>query len=133
MKQRLLTILSGIPLALAVAVSSWIALWPSFYQGVSQTIGPSGEVPPPVRISASFLEVNGLHGGVVLAVPVLLTLLGLFNATLMKASSSAKPDLPLDDGVAAAGFLYCRWLLNRYILFPVCTHPACGGYIQPTK
>jgi len=69
--------LSGTSLALAVAASAWIALLPGFYQGMSIT-GAPGEAPKELtELRASFIEVNGLRGLLMLLIPVLITLAGL--------------------------------------------------------
>lgn len=68
---------AGVALALALALASsvWIALWPSFYRGIAEVARSSGQAPPEAtRVSASFLEVKGLWGALMLGVPVLITL-----------------------------------------------------------
>ena len=66
-------------LLLALAAGSWLAFYPGFYQGVSVTASSSGEV---VQRSeqASLLAENGMWALGLLAIPVALTVLGVFGA-----------------------------------------------------
>ena len=68
-----------VALLLAAVAGAWLALSPGFYQGVSVTASPSGEV---VERSerASLLAENGMWALGLLAVPVVLTGLWVFGA-----------------------------------------------------
>jgi hypothetical protein len=74
-------ILSIVAHALAWTSFLWLAFWPAFYSGSSDTaIGPDGTGGQVVNTSESLIEVNGWGALIPLAVPVVLTAIGLVAA-----------------------------------------------------
>ena len=79
--KRSIIFFSGIAHALAWAALLWLALWPSSYSGTRITaVGPDGSGGEVVPLSASLIEVNGWGVLIPLAVPVVLTAIGLWVA-----------------------------------------------------
>ena len=77
-----IVIFSGVAHVLAWAALLWLAFWPYSYSGTSTTpIGPDGSGGQVVtNLSASLIEVNGWGVLIPLAVPVILTAVGLVAA-----------------------------------------------------
>lgn len=99
---------AGVALALALAFASsvWIALWPSFYRGIAEISRPSGQAAgEATRVSSSFLEVNGLWGALMLAMPVLITL-GAFWV-IWQADYRRLPRRPILWALAWLLLLFC--------------------------
>jgi len=65
---------------LALAAGLWLAFWPGFYQGVSATSTP-GDGAVQRSVSNSLVAENGAWVLGLLAVPLILTGLGLLGAT----------------------------------------------------
>ena len=109
---------SGVAHILAWGLTLWLATWPGLYQGVSATSvsvatrepdpQSTGSLPldtaaistPPadgresVRVSASLIQVNGFWVLGLLAIPLVLTGLGLISATMRRTGRAAGSRYP---------------------------------------
>ena len=112
------TLAGGVAHILAWGIALWLAFWPGLYQGVSATAvsavpyeadrpstGPPpldaaaisklpGDGPEPVRFSATLIQENGFWVLGLLAIPIVLTGLGLISATMRQPGRAAGSRYP---------------------------------------
>jgi hypothetical protein len=70
------TIFAAVSLALAVAASVWLVVWPCAYQGVSAS-APGASAASVHTTCASVIDVNGSRIFVLVAIPIMLTSIAL--------------------------------------------------------
>ena len=99
--------------ALAWAAGVWLAFGPA-YQGVSVT--PGGET---TRLTATFLEINGLHVLWVLVVPILLTGVGLLGIRLTDKGETGRKALLWGLVVVLLGFCALGMFSFGWLYAPV--------------
>ena len=92
--------------ALAWVAGAWLALGPVYQsESIAATIPgePAGEVS---RSTATLLEVNGLHGALMLLVPVILTGIALLAIQLTNKSQASRVVLLWGPVVLLLGFCF---------------------------
>ena len=100
------TTLTWIAHALAWAAGAWLALGP-VYQSVSIAATIPGEPAEEVsRSTATLLEVNGLHGALLLLVPVILTGIAVLAIQFTNKSQTSRAALLWGPVVLLLGFCF---------------------------
>ena len=100
------TALIGTAHVLSCVAGAWLALGPVYQsESLAATIPgePAGEVS---RSTATLLEVNGLHGALMLLVPVILTGIALLTIQLTNKSQASRAVLLWGPVVLLLGFCF---------------------------